>query len=198
MEKQDQDVVRLKGIEGISRLSGEEAGTGCQWTQFTVDYGAEQEDGECSICGATLRSGWLCLDGGEEVCSKHVHYVSELALKPFLRQYVETALWSSTDPESSIPLDRDYSHGDLSREALTQMEVDCEDFLLMLPEHLVELVDSDLERAGHDFWLTRNHHGAGFWDGDWGEAEGRELTKLSHAYGSADLYIGDDGQIYHS
>ena len=23
------------------------------------------------------------------------------------------------------------------------------------------------EYAGHDFWLTRNGHGAGFWDGDW-------------------------------
>lgn len=21
--------------------------------------------------------------------------------------------------------------------------------------------------AGHDLWLTRNGHGAGFWDGDW-------------------------------
>ena len=26
------------------------------------------------------------------------------------------------------------------------------------------LSDNQIEQAGHDFWLTRNGHGAGFWD----------------------------------
>lgn len=50
-------------------------------------------------------------------------------------------------------------------------------------------------RAGVDFWLTRNGHGAGFWDGGWPE-HSDELTKLSKPYGSVDLYIGDDGLIH--
>jgi len=33
-------------------------------------------------------------------------------------------------------------------------------------------------QAGHDFWLTRNGHGAGFWDGDWPET-GDALTEAS-------------------
>lgn len=45
---------------------------GCMWTPFEVDYFAMQEDGTCVICGETLSSGWLCLDGGDEVCDKHV------------------------------------------------------------------------------------------------------------------------------
>jgi hypothetical protein len=45
---------------------------GCKWVEFSVDYLALQEDGECTICGATLSRGWLCLDGGGEVCSDHV------------------------------------------------------------------------------------------------------------------------------
>jgi hypothetical protein len=45
---------------------------GLFWTQFEVDYFAEQLDGECDICQATISSGWLCLDGGEEICSDHV------------------------------------------------------------------------------------------------------------------------------
>lgn len=45
---------------------------GCFWTFFTVDYFAEQETGTCQICGEELEEGWLCLDGGDEVCDKHV------------------------------------------------------------------------------------------------------------------------------
>ena len=67
----DDRTIRLHNIEGISRRSGTDE-HGCQWTEFTVDYGAEQEDGECSICGETLSSGWMCLDGGDEVCADHV------------------------------------------------------------------------------------------------------------------------------
>ena len=50
--------------------------------------------------------------------------------------------------------------------------------------------------AGHDFWLTRCGHGAGFWDGDRPEPAATVLTKASKAYGEVDLYIGDDGKVY--
>ena len=47
------------------------------WQQFEVDYFAEQQDGECSICGAVLGAGWLCLDGGDEVCNHHISFREE-------------------------------------------------------------------------------------------------------------------------
>jgi hypothetical protein len=53
------------------------------------------------------------------------------------------------------------------------------------------------EQAGYDFWLTRNGHGAGFWDGDWPEPAATYLTKESKKFGTANLYLGDDGLIYH-
>jgi hypothetical protein len=65
------EVIILQNIEGVSRKSGIDQ-HGCQWVEFTVDYLAEQEDGECSICGKTINSGWLCLDGGDECCDEHV------------------------------------------------------------------------------------------------------------------------------
>lgn len=71
MTTQANEIIKLTNIKGISRLSGEDA-NGAHWTQFGVDYLAEQEDGECSICGAAINEGWLCLDGGEEVCQHHV------------------------------------------------------------------------------------------------------------------------------
>jgi len=30
-----------------------------------------------------------------------------------------------------------------------------------------DLISNNLTDAGRDFWFTRCHHGAGFWDGDW-------------------------------
>ena len=65
------ETIRLKNIEGIARLSGTDE-HGNVWLQFEVDYLAEQESGECCICEVELVEGWLCLDGGEEVCDKHV------------------------------------------------------------------------------------------------------------------------------
>ena len=53
----------------------------------------------------------------------------------------------------------------------------------------------DAAQAGHDFWLTRNGHGAGFWDRGLGE-RGDRLTNAAHVYGACDLYLGDDGFVY--
>lgn len=49
--------------------------------------------------------------------------------------------------------------------------------------------------VGHNFVLTRNHEGAGFWDLGLGSA-GEELTGHAHPYGECGLYVGDDGGLY--
>lgn len=55
------------------------------------------------------------------------------------------------------------------------------------------------EQAGHDFWLTREGHGAGFWDGDWDDENnsGDKLDEAAKGYNEFSLYVGDDGKIYH-
>jgi hypothetical protein len=68
-------------------------------------------------------------------------------------------------------------------------------------EHRAMMLHPDYERdawnaAAHDFILTRNDHGAGFWDGDWHEPWGSRLTTLAHSFGELSCYIGDDGAIY--
>lgn len=98
----------------------------------------------------------------------------------FLTSYTETATWSSTDLDGT-PLD-DIDAG-LSQQALDQFKADCQAFYDAEIDKL-DLSLSDVQRAGHDFWLTRNRHGAGFWDGDWPEALGEHLTEASHAWGS--------------
>lgn len=115
-------------------------------------------------------------------------------LDTFTKQYIETALWSSNDestPDGGLPMDRKYGIKDLATETRLAMIEDCARFQAENAEDIA----SDLSQAGHDFWLTRNGHGAGFWDGDWPEA-GERLTKASKAYPEVTLYIGDDKKIY--
>lgn len=54
--------------------------------------------------------------------------------------------------------------------------------------------------ATFDFWLTRNGHGAGFWDGDWPVPAATRLTEASEKAGEvylqmrAELYDGEEAQ----
>jgi hypothetical protein len=114
--------------------------------------------------------------------------------------YIQCALWSSVDDEGE-PLDGLYEVWDLSDEATTSIMEEIGDFLDLLAS---EGIDWDAgwtaEQLGHDFWLTRNGHGAGFWD-RYGGADLREdlgdlLTKWAKSFGSSDLYVGDDGKLY--
>jgi hypothetical protein len=117
----------------------------------------------------------------------------------FTQAYIECALWSSTD-EDGDPLDGGWH--DLAPETKKEMEQDCADFQEVNADLLTrwyELGERE-ERAGHDFWLTRNGNGAGFWDRFYGDQEGTKLgkmlTKAAKFYGSRDLYVGDDDLIY--
>jgi hypothetical protein len=116
-----------------------------------------------------------------------------MAFEEFFQSYCETALWSSTGDDDK-PLDESHGVDDIAPETLKQMRKDCQAFVR---ETKADLHASGLGagRAGHDFWLTRNRHGAGFWDEGLG-AVGKRLTDAAHAYGSFDLYVGDDGKIH--
>jgi hypothetical protein len=113
-------------------------------------------------------------------------------LDAFTEGYVTCALWSSSDDKGN-PLDREFGVGDISYATFEQMVKDCESFQRV---HGSALAEFSSERAGHDFWLTRNRHGAGFWDGDYPKELGARLTEASHGYGEFNLYVGDDGKIY--
>lgn len=113
----------------------------------------------------------------------------------FTDAYLECALWSSNDESNESggdPLDDNYSPDDIAPDALASAIADCKAFQ---EAHADDLSGLDSEQAGHDFWLTRNGHGAGFWDRGLGEL-GERLSKASEAYGSVDLYVGDDGLIH--
>lgn len=108
--------------------------------------------------------------------------------------YVEASLWAGLDWSrvDTPPLDENYTAGDVAPGTLEAIREDCASFL---DETRDDLLTLEPEAAGQDFYLTRNNHGAGFWDRDLGE-RGDRLTKAAHAYGESDLYRGDDGRLY--
>ena len=126
----------------------------------------------------------------------------------FTEAYIECALWASgtyidchgkacdDDGEEAEYFNFDDMDADLTEEALATMGADCRDFQAANAADLEEYCQHrSVAHAGHDFWLTRNGHGAGFWDRGLGDL-GERLTVASKPYGSCDLYLGDDGKIY--
>jgi hypothetical protein len=123
-------------------------------------------------------------------------------LSPFVRSYIETALWSSNDGDG-VPLDSaKYADAELAEGTIAQFVADCERFQVAYEKLIAGLDDNVLrsfppeDHIPHDFWLTRNRHGAGFWDGDYPEPIATQLTELAHSFGECDLYVGDDGLLY--
>lgn len=114
------------------------------------------------------------------------------SLPPLVRGYIEAAMWTLTD-EDGEPLDYLGLH-DIAAETIERARQDCAEFEEANRHHMDD-TGADDEQHGHDFWLTRNGHGAGFWDRGYG-AIGDQLTTAAQLFGSADWYVGDDGLIY--
>ena len=108
---------------------------------------------------------------------------------------MECALWSSTDVVDGEDVELDtFSLDDLSDEVTMDAIIDCALFQNQNAGDLEER-GFHLEQDGHDFWLTRNRHGTGFWERGTGDV-GNRLTAAAEKFGEYDLYIGDDGKIY--
>lgn len=119
------------------------------------------------------------------------------ALDSFTQGYVEAMFF--TDCTSDNEELEDATFDDLSAEALQHIIHDCQRFQSKHEALLSEAYARDYseEQAGHDFWLTRNGHGAGFWDRS-ELAEGALGDKLSAVcrYNDLTLYRGDDDLLY--
>lgn len=115
-----------------------------------------------------------------------------------VKHYLICALWSSNDESDESggePMDSNYDLDDIHPTAYATATEDCTSFLMMVSEAKIDTSWWTSEQMGHDFWLTRCHHGAGFWDRGQGAA-GDALTKIAHTFSDGDLYVGDDGLVY--
>lgn len=139
--------------------------------------------------------------------------VSRHRMNAVIVGYIECALWSEScrgtardhhaDPtrcggdncDSSLSHDLNFGIDDLSPAAARDMGADVEGFVRSCIDERSNVFDGiDDEAIGHDFWLTRNGHGVGFWDRGLGE-RGDYLTSMSKPFGESTLYVNDNGEV---
>lgn len=102
--------------------------------------------------------------------------------------YLEAAVWAD-EPFG-------YDGQVFSDNALAEAWGDCQDFLDTFGEEIDAL--GHYAQAGHDLWLTRNGHGAGFWDREddvWPKNMRDRMTQYAEMLGECSLYISDDNEI---
>ena len=124
---------------------------------------------------------------------KKMSPTEESIFNDFVRGYVDAALWSSNE---------NYSRGDITRACMAKMRADCRKFFRANRADLRLYAASirydrnkgtPYDYAGHDFWLTRNGHGSGFWDrdgvGDSDAGLGDRLSEAARDFGECSLYV---------
>lgn len=95
----------------------------------------------------------------------------------FFQGYLEALYFTETGDEGQPGADAELDP--VFRESL---KVDCAIFWKRCSPLILKEPDSPgAAHAGHDFWLTRNGHGSGFWDGDW-PVNGDILTRLCDGF----------------
>ena len=119
----------------------------------------------------------------------------------FLDGYLDCAQWSSPlyteDTDGNLISDDNLEGYYFSEKALEALTEECCTFYKEYYDLISEFIDkanTNMAGAGHDFWLTRNGHGAGFWDRGAGIV-GQILTDYADTFGSLDLMLNSDNEI---
>ena len=115
--------------------------------------------------------------------------MTDKSFEDFHAAYIEALYFTDTGDEDQAAQD-----AKLSPDAAEICRADCLSFWHRFGRY-VDAAKMTPQQAGHDFWLTRNGHGAGFWDGDWPEPYADMLTKGSKSYGEIDVYLSDADEI---
>lgn len=110
----------------------------------------------------------------------------------FVHGYVSCALWTAAEELG----DRDTS--DVRRSSMCDVIKECVSFQIIHAELLQQAYDLPYgytpESAGRDFWLSRNGHGAGFFDRG-REPYWRALQSAAKTYGSREVVEDREGYV---
>ena len=137
---------------------------------------------------------------------KHAYY----KLNDFAKGYVEAMFFTNGDTgDDNESLLNDLGVEKLTRKAVKDIKEDCDRFLCsVMPDGTTvrqwldrasEATDGAYgdDRAGNDFWYTRQGHGVGYWCRDELEGElGDGLAAAARAFGEAYPEVSR-GWIYH-
>ena len=112
-----------------------------------------------------------------------------------LTHYLVAMLWTeSCDMDGNEHLDKNYTIDDIHEEL---KESSRQDLAKFIAENEADLLTWDgqtttaSEQTGHDFWLTRNSHGCGFWESEWRNV-GQKLTEATRKFPEVTAMLFDN------
>ena len=120
--------------------------------------------------------------------------------------FLATLLWTSSDDDNE-QLDSIYSIADIDNPNVIDSIIDRfiaaveSDSILISLDNITQVTGNDTDRIAHDLCLTINHHGAGFWDGDYSPDRiisgdmGDRLTAICHQFNEIGLYVNDRDRL---
>ena len=133
---------------------------------------------------------------------------TERHLDNFVHSFLQTLLWSTSDNMEGN-LDDKYDIEDFGAGAFVWIRKDCSEFLKLCETEGYTFTTylnwygneqwSQLEQAAHDYCLTRNGEGTGFWDREaetYPDMDLDRLSELARSRGGVTAYLEDDGRIY--
>lgn len=117
----------------------------------------------------------------------------EIALTLTADYYNENHYYDEDEEEEREDWDN-FTIYDISQDSWSKAKIDCIKFLSKIP--LTMIVNLDAGEIGSDFWLTRNGHGAGFWDRGYDDDVEKKLMDSVKQFGTQDLYLGNNNELH--
>ena len=98
----------------------------------------------------------------------------------FIDAYFEAVYFTDGGPDNPL------TDPELSAYDIRRGTIDC---LAFFAANGYMISADDIGHAGHDFWLTRNGHGTGFWDHEdiYSEYSAKKLTANAEAFGVVEI-----------
>lgn len=89
-----------------------------------------------------------------------------------------------------------FSEENIEPDSKIQAYLDIKNFLQLAGPAAVEAINENgLEQMGHDIWLSRNGHGAGFFDRNYEAETEKKLMDVARNLKMVDLYLTDYNQL---
>lgn len=110
--------------------------------------------------------------------------------------YVRCGLWSTSSYDVNGECDESLEADGFTPDDLTDAAVESirEDITSFVTDNWTDVRGLDAAQTGHDFLLTRDRHGTGFWDRGLGDV-GDRLTEAAYPYGESGFCVTDNGSI---
>jgi hypothetical protein len=178
-------------VQHLPFVDGDYDSGGAYWGAGEPIWRAVEVDGPVEFF-LRAKDRWAALEAvREEYPNVNVAETPrELWFDDFVEGYQTAALWSSCEysededgGQHETHLDEGFEVAETTKAAFREECAEFCDFAAPLLAEAFERNGYTPERAGHDFWLTRCHHGA-------------KLTDAAQSMGERNLYLGDDQLVY--